>query len=175
MTSLPQPEPAAAATPGAGASDPLDGRIEQLAELDLERQRRLGIAEAIWGAHKSAEQIAAILERLGALGRPALVTRVDEGKAAAVRALVPSCRHHPDSRCLSQGPLPEPEGPAAVAILTGGTSDLTVAREAALALTCAGIASELMVDVGVAGLHRLLGRLEQLRRARVLKIGRAHV
>jgi NCAIR mutase (PurE)-related protein len=145
-----------------------DGCIEQLAELDLERQRRLGMAEAIWGAHKSVEQIAAILHRLAALDRPALVTRVEEAKATAVRALVPACRHHRESNCLTQGRLAEPAGPPSVAILTGGTSDLTVAQEAALALACAGVASDLVVDVGVAGLHRLLGRLEQLRRVRVL-------
>ncbi|MEI6830562.1 MAG: nickel pincer cofactor biosynthesis protein LarB [Synechococcaceae cyanobacterium ELA445] len=145
-----------------------DGRIEQLAELDLERQRRLGMAEAIWGAHKSAAQIAAILERLAALDRPALVTRVGEAKATAVQALVPACRHHLESNCLTLGPLAKPAGPPSVAILTGGTSDLTVAQEAALALTCAGVASDLVVDVGVAGLHRLLGRLEQLRPVRVL-------
>nr|WP_254939538.1 nickel pincer cofactor biosynthesis protein LarB [Cyanobium sp. Morenito 9A2] len=139
-----------------------------LAHLDLDRRRRLGLAEAIWGAHKSAEQIAAILERLQALGLPALVTRVDPEKAAAVLKLVPASRYHPDSRCLTQGPLEEPPGPVAVSILTGGTSDLEVAQEAALALRCSGVASRLLVDVGVAGLHRLLGRLEQLQGSRVL-------
>lgn len=168
MTSFPGPEPIPSDPPAVGPSDPLDGQIEHLAELDLERHRRLGMAEAIWGQHKSAEQIAAILGRLAALDRPALVTRVGEAKAAEVQALVPGSRHHPGSRCLTLGPLGEPRGPALVSILTGGTSDLAVAQEAALALTCAGVASELVVDVGVAGLHRLLGRLVQLRRSRVL-------
>ncbi len=153
---------------GRGALEGLDGTIEGLVQLDLDRRQRLGMAEAIWGAHKSAEQIAAILGRLEQLGQSALVTRVDPAKAAAVLELAPASRHHPQSRCLTQGPLEEPSGPPAVTILTGGTSDLVVAEEAALALTCSGVASTLLVDVGVAGLHRLLGRLEQLRRARVL-------
>lgn len=141
--------------------------------LDLGRRQRLGMVEAIWGEHKSAEQIARILQDTHAAGELALATRVDPDKAAAVAAAAGAgdlrLQHHPQARCLTAGPLPAIDAAAApVAVLSGGTSDLTVAAEAQLALACHGIAAELVLDVGVAGLHRLLDRLEALRRAPVL-------
>ena len=144
--------------------------------LDLGRRQRLGMVEAIWGEHKSAEQIARILEELDGAGELALVTRVSPEKAEAVAALLGPERgeawllqHHPQARCLSAGLLPSPESRLGrVAVLSGGTSDLPVAAEAQLALACHGIATELVLDVGVAGLHRLLERLEDLRHADVL-------
>ncbi|PZV03516.1 MAG: nickel pincer cofactor biosynthesis protein LarB [Cyanobium sp.] len=172
---------------------PLDpALIEGLAELDLNRRQRLGLAEAVWGEDKSAAQIAAILERLaavdserlaGAAAEIILVTRVSAEKAAAVlsslqrRRLPLALHHHPEARCLSLGALPGSEQPssepaatggAPVAILCGGSSDLVVAQEALLALRCHDIGADLVVDVGIAGLHRLLGKLERLSRARVL-------
>ncbi|MFM7733611.1 MAG: nickel pincer cofactor biosynthesis protein LarB [Cyanobium sp.] len=144
------------------------------------------MVEAIWGEHKSAGQIAAILLELHRAGELGLVTRVSDDKAQAVqRELVRlerelqqgqtaagppiTLQHHRNARCLVT-----PEPPAAdpalgrVAVLGGGSSDLPVAAEAQLALACHGVASELVLDVGVAGLHRLLDQLEQLRRAEVL-------
>ena len=157
------------------ASPPEDAR------LDLGRRQRLGMVEAIWGEHKSPEQIAAILRRFAAAGELALVTRVSPAKVQAIRealdaleALEPGqeplvLQHHPFAACLT---CPVPPGPdprrGSVLVLSGGSSDLTVATEASLALQCHGVASDLLLDVGVAGLHRLLERLEQLRQARVL-------
>ena len=142
--------------------------------LDLGRRQRLGMVEAIWGEHKSVAQIARILEELNAAGELALATRITPEKAKAVAALLePSgelqLRHHPEARCLTAGCLPSADpGRGRVAVLGAGTSDLPVAAEAQLALACHGIATELVLDVGVAGLHRLLGRLEDLRSATVL-------
>jgi len=144
--------------------------------LDLDRRSRLGMVEAIWGEHKSAGQIAAALEGLHQAGQVGLVTRVVAAKAEAVlmgleaRGHDPmTWRYHPDGRCLCSTSLPQadPER-AAVAIVAGGSSDLGVASEANLALACHGIASELVLDVGVAGLHRLLGQLDRLKRAPLL-------
>ena len=147
--------------------------------LDLDRRRRLGMVEAIWGEHKSAEQIAAILMRLQASGELALATRVDAAKAAAVQtllaakpdgaALLAQLRFHQEARCLSLGsPASLRPELGEVIVLSGGTSDLPVASEAQLALHWHGIRCRLLLDVGVAGLHRLLDQLEQLRQARVL-------
>jgi NCAIR mutase (PurE)-related protein len=138
------------------------------------------MVEAIWGEHKSVGQITAILRELHRAGELGLVTRVSDEKAAAVQqelALLEKAaagppmqlQHHREARCLVT-----PQPPAAdptlgrVAVLGGGSSDLPVAAEASLALACHGVASELVLDVGVAGLHRLLEQLDQLRRARVL-------
>ena len=153
--------------------------MSEQARLDLQRRQRLGMVEAIWGEHKTAAQIAPILVRLQASGEPALATRVDEAKAAAVAELLaadpatapllPQLQHHPEARGLSLGdPLPPRPELGQVVVLSGGTSDLPVAAEAQLALHWHGIASELLLDVGVAGLHRLLNQLERLRPAKVL-------
>jgi NCAIR mutase (PurE)-related protein len=144
----------------------------QEARLDLGRRQRLGMVEAIWGEHKTAEQLAAILRQLGERGELALATRVDAAKAAAVRQLLgpqDALVHHATARCLTLGP-PAPAQPelGEVLVLSGGTSDRPVASEAQLALQWHGIRCELVLDVGVAGLQRLLNQLERLQRARVL-------
>ena len=144
--------------------------------LDLDRRRRLGMVEAIWGEHKSAEQIALVLEQLQAASELGLVTRVDPAKAEAVAALLSNgpqagqaLVHHRQARCLTRGPLPNADPQRGrVVVLGGGSSDLAVAAEAQLALQCHGIACELVLDVGVAGLQRLLDQLDHLRSARVL-------
>jgi len=141
----------------------------QDARLDLNRRRRLGMVEAVWGEHKTADQIIAILQRFAEAGELGLVTRVDAEKAAAVQQRLPAVQVHPEARCLSLGQLPAPpDGPAAVAVLSGGSSDRSVVCEVALALQLHGIGVDLVMDVGVAGLHRLLDQLPRLETARVL-------
>ena len=141
----------------------------QDARLDLNRRSRLGMVEAIWGEHKTADQIIAILESFSAAGELGLVTRVDGDKAEAVSRRLPAVQVHSEARCLSLGDLPQaPQGPSAVAVVSGGSSDRTVVSEAALALKLHGIGVDLVMDVGVAGLHRLLAQLPRLETARVL-------
>lgn len=154
------------------APDPLASSVR----LDLDRRRRLGMVEAIWGEHKSAEQIALVLGQLQAASELGLVTRVDPAKAGAVAALVAggsapplALVHHHQARCLTSGALPAADpGRGRVVVLGGGSSDLSVASEAQLALRCHGITCDLVLDVGVAGLQRLLDQLESLQDARVL-------
>jgi NCAIR mutase (PurE)-related protein len=141
------------------------------ARLDLQRRERIGMVEAIWGEHKTAEQIAAILLRLHSAGELALATRVDAAKAQAVADLLQAdhLQFHPEARCLSLGePAPWREELGEVVVLSGGTSDLPVASEAQLALRWHGVRCSCLLDVGVAGLHRLLSQLERLEPARVL-------
>jgi NCAIR mutase (PurE)-related protein len=137
--------------------------------LDLQRPERLGMVEAVWGEHKTAGQIVAIAQAFAAADRLTLVTRVDPAKAAEVQARLPAVVIHDQARCLTLGSLPPPsEGPPPVALLSGGSSDRTVVAEAELALACHGIRCERLLDVGVAGLHRLLEVLPGLRQRRVL-------
>ena len=137
--------------------------------LDLQRRRRLGMVEAIWGEHKTADQIIAILKRFEDAGELGLVTRVDATKADFISAALPQVRIHPNARCLTMGALPTPKGGAPeVAVISGGSSDRTVVAEATLALQCHGISVDTVMDVGVAGLHRLLDQLPRLQTARVL-------
>jgi NCAIR mutase (PurE)-related protein len=144
--------------------------------LDLGRRRRLGMVEAIWGEHKDAAQIGAILLQLQRAEELALVTRVDPAKAEAVLELLaqsaanPAAWHyHPEARILCSTTLPPADAAlGTVAIVAGGSSDRAVAREIELCLACHGVASQLVLDVGVAGLQRLLDALEGLRQAPLL-------
>ena len=145
-------------------------------DLDLDRRRRLGLVEAVWGEHKSPSQIASIIKAMRAAGELVLVTRVSEEQVAAVMTLLgpeghglEEVWHHQEARCLTSPALPVADpGLGAVAILGAGSSDLAVASEAHLALACHGVTSDLVLDVGVAGLHRLLTRLDGLKRYEVL-------
>ena len=142
---------------------------DQDARLDLSRRQRLGMVEAVWGEHKTVQQIVGVLQGFRSVGELGLVTRVQPEKAEAVRRELPEVVVHPYARCLTLGPLPAaPSGPASVAILSGGSSDRTVVEETALALRCHGVGVQLVMDVGVAGLHRLLEQLPKLEGARVL-------
>ena len=142
---------------------------EPQARLDLQRRDRLGMVEAIWGEHKSTEQIIEILKSLQVAGELALVTRIGQNKAAELKKTFTTAEFHADARCLTLGaPLKASPSLGEVGVLSGGTSDLVVAAEAELALRCHGIRSELLLDVGVAGLHRLLNNLERIKRAKVL-------
>ena len=139
--------------------------------LDWQRSDRLGISEAIWGLHKTVDQIVAILEAFAARDQPALVTRVDETKAKAVleRCNTQLVHFEARARCLTSG-TPPPLRPELgnVTVLSGGTSDLPIAAEAQLALHWHGIDADLLLDVGVAGLHRLLDQLPKLQQSSVL-------
>ena len=136
------------------------GHEDRSLNLDTDRRRRLGMVEAVWGEDKTVGQILAAAHRLTAAGETLLVTRVDETKAKALRQQLPALCYHPQARCITMGALPAPW--QRLALLTGGSSDLPVAAEASLALACHGVAAELIPDVGVAGLHRLMARLDRL-------------
>ncbi|KKZ11650.1 MAG: circadian phase modifier CpmA [Candidatus Synechococcus spongiarum SP3] len=143
-----------------------DGSLDL--NLDLDRRRRLGMVEAVWGADKTVDQIVAAARRLGAAGETLLVTRVDETKAKAVCRQLPTLRYHPQARCITMGGAMTDAPWQRLALLTGGSSDLPVAAEASVALACHGVEAELIADVGVAGLHRLMARLDHLARFPIL-------
>ncbi len=139
------------------------------ANLDLHRAARTGDPEVVYGEGKSAGQIATALMRLREAGQAGLVTRVDAAKAAEVRARVPEVVDYSVARILSlpvPGKIVEPIGH--IGVVCAGTSDLPVAEEAAVTAEVLGHRVTRVVDVGVAGLHRLLRRVETLREARVL-------
>ena len=132
--------------------------------LDLERRARIGLSEAIFCAGKTPQQIAAALGHAHDAGTSMLLTRLD---AAGFDALTAkwrqAIRYDPISRTGIYGTWTQPTGPARTAVVTAGTSDLPVAREAARTLAYHGHASEEFADVGVAGLWRILDRAEALR------------
>ncbi len=132
--------------------------------LDEARPERLGFGEAVYCAGKSAEQIAAILDHARA---PLLLTLLDESKFALLPRRA-ELDYDPVSRTAYFGAPTPVTAPARVAVVTAGTSDVPVAREAARTLRFSGHDSTLVVDVGVAGLWRLLRRIDELRAMPVL-------
>jgi hypothetical protein len=136
--------------------------------IDHHRELRTGVPEIVYGGGKTPEQIAAALRELARAQGAALATRVDAAKAAAVRALVPEAELHELARVVTLG-APAGRPPAApIAIVCAGTSDLPVAEEAALVAEFLGAPTVRISDVGVAGLHRLLARLHEIRGAGVV-------
>ena len=135
--------------------------------VDHHRELRTGVPELVYGAGKTPEQIAAALRELGR-GGGALATRVDAEKAARVRALVPEATVHELARVVALGAPPARPAAAPIAVVCAGTSDLPVAEEAALVAEFLGAPVARITDVGVAGLHRLLARLDDIRRAEVV-------
>lgn len=134
----------------------------QAVVIDHHRELRTGIPEIVYGASKTPEQIAIALRELAKDGC-ALATRVDADKAAAVRALVPAATYHAVSRTLLLGEVPRRPPCGTIAVVAAGTSDLPVAEEAAVVAEFLGAPVKRITDVGVAGLHRLLARVEEIR------------
>ncbi len=143
--------------------------IDKEVLLDLERLSRLGMVEAIWGENKSCEQIAEILRRLEAASQLALVTRLSQEKAEKLLRTFQKAEYHSEASCLTLGPsIVIDESLGEVLVVTAGTSDLNVAAEALVSLRCHGVQADIVMDIGVAGLHRLLKRLDRLRAAKAL-------
>jgi NCAIR mutase (PurE)-related protein len=137
------------------------------AKLDLHRELRNGQPEAVYAEGKRTADLKAIVERmLRAHGR-VLLTRVSQEAAAALLAEYPDSQYHERARILACGGPPTPR-PGRIAVLAAGTSDLGVAEEAAVCASWFGHEVERCYDVGVAGLHRLLGNLEAIRKADVV-------
>mgnify|MGYP002519105028 CR=1 FL=1 len=142
------------------------------ASLDMERGRRQGVGEVVYGEGKTAGQIASISDALIDNGQDrVLITRLDAEKAGLVRAQLSHAgqfEYRPDARIGILGGLPEPDGDGTVLVASAGTSDLGVAEEAALTAEFLGNRVVRVVDVGVAGIHRLFAHAAELRAARVV-------
>ena len=139
------------------------------ARLDHHRALRNGFPEVILGEGKSPEQLIAIAERMAAAGSRVLVTRLGPEGGERLLAALPGFEYHPTPRlALRRAGSAPPTGRGTVLVVSAGTADLPVAEEAALSAELMGNRVERVYDVGVAGLHRLLERREQLWAAAVL-------
>ncbi|MDW7656791.1 MAG: nickel pincer cofactor biosynthesis protein LarB [Bacillota bacterium] len=138
------------------------------AKLDHHRAMRQGVAEVIYGASKTAEQIIDIISAiLRQEQRTILITRLAEETAGLVGKIHP-LSYDRTGRVGIIGAKPVPDGIGRIVIATGGTSDLPVAEEAALTAEVLGNDVVRLYDVGVAGLHRLLKYLDDIMQARVI-------
>jgi NCAIR mutase (PurE)-related protein len=136
-------------------------------KVDHHRQLRNGFPEVVYGAGKTPEQITAIFTALRRRGN-VLVTRASQEAADAVLESCPTAIFNEVARTITFEGCALPKRTGTVAIVTAGTSDLPVAEEARVTSTIFGNPTELYTDVGVAGIHRLFDRLDDLRRASVL-------
>ena len=138
------------------------------AKVDLHRAVRQGAAEVIYGAGKTPAQIAGIAARMRERGvEPILITRLSPEAAAEVEKTV-LLDYRAEAKLGIIGKIPEPVGPGAVVIATGGTSDIPVAEEAAVTAEVHGSRVVRLYDVGVSGLHRLLAHADELMAARAV-------
>lgn len=138
------------------------------ARVDLHRKARQGAAEVIYGAGKTAEQIAGIAKAMIREGQePILITRMDPEKAKAVSGEI-EMDYHPAAQAGVVGKMPKPNGIGKVLVLTAGTSDIPVAEEAALTAEIYGNEVVRIFDAGVSGLHRLLSNLDEIFQASVI-------
>ena len=141
-----------------------------VADLDFDRAHRRGYPEAVYCEFKTPEQLrqiaAALLERQART----LFTRASAEQAAAVLEVLPDAGHDPEARLLWWPAQPPEQSGGLVVVAAAGTSDLPVAREAQRTAAMLGRRTELIMDVGVAGLHRILRHLELLRTASAIVV-----
>jgi len=139
------------------------------ATIDHHRALRQGYPEVVYGEGKTPEQICAIAARIASRGEGVLITRLASEAADRLRATIPAIEFNELGRTafLPAAEAP-PRGTGTVAIVTAGTSDLPVAEEAAATLAALGDCVTRITDVGVAGIHRVLGRRDELLSASVV-------
>ena len=140
------------------------------ARVDHHRQIRCGLPEVIYCPGKTAEQIISIFSALAVKGNNVLATRAEENifDALAKTGKFPKARYEKLARAIILEQKEMSRLKRAIPIITAGTSDLPVASEAKVTAEIMGQPAEIICDVGVAGLHRLLGQVEKLREANVI-------
>jgi len=137
--------------------------------FDFQRRERLGLIEAIWGQDKSIDQLKRLTENVLDKNEVVFITRINSEKATDLLNLYDYARFYEEANCLVIGEnINKVNTNKKVAIISGGTSDLAVTLEAKLALEIYGVNSQAFVDVGVAGIHRLMSKLEEINKYDVL-------
>jgi pyridinium-3,5-biscarboxylic acid mononucleotide synthase len=140
------------------------------AQVDTHRALRKGFPEVIFGAGKTPDQVVKIAAKLFAREHRVLITRVAPEPARQLRRQFKHAVYHELARCVIIENKPLPKRPGTIAVICAGTSDLPVAEEAAVTAEVMGNRVERITDVGVAGVHRLFGRLESIQRSNVIVV-----
>ena len=150
-------------------------RTEPLANLayatiDLQRKNRQGVAEVIYGAGKTSEQIIGIAKKMREHSDDGiLITRLSKDSAGEIKgAFSDAFTYYEEARIGIVGENKKPDGIGKIVVVTGGTSDIPVAEEAAITAEFLGNEVERIYDVGVAGIHRLLSKMDSLMSASVV-------
>jgi pyridinium-3,5-biscarboxylic acid mononucleotide synthase len=138
------------------------------AKVDHHRALRTGMPEVIFAESKTPAQVAAIFEHMTKAGGNVLATRASRAVFESVRAKEPRAEFHEAARAITLTQTAPEAGKGTVGVVCAGTSDLPIAEEAAVTARLMGNTVELVADVGVAGIHRLLAQQQTLQSARVL-------
>jgi len=141
----------------------------EYAHIDHHRSLRKGFPEVIFGEGKTAEQIIGIMDKMRIQENIVLVTRTDKEKAARVTSRFQDAVYHPDARMIvwRTSEIPK-QGKGIILVVSAGTSDIPVAKEAALTAEAMGNEVHSIYDVGVSGIHRLLDHKPVLDQAAVV-------
>jgi len=138
------------------------------AKIDHHREIRRGFPEIIYGQGKTEEHILQIAREILKKGSNLLITRVDKSVFLKLQHDFPSVQFNLAARAVFFKHQAPPEGKGRIIIITAGTSDIPVAEEASVTCSLLGNEVERIFDIGVAGLHRILGEYEKIRKARVI-------
>ncbi|AEJ62175.1 1-(5-phosphoribosyl)-5-amino-4-imidazole- carboxylate (AIR) carboxylase [Spirochaeta thermophila DSM 6578] len=138
--------------------------------LDMARPVRTGRGEVVFAEGKKTEHLLEIVEVFLSRGENLLVSRVREDQLGPLLERFPRLVYHAEARCCTHVASPPPPCAHRVGVVTGGTSDVPVAEEAAITCEFYGVGVERVYDVGVAGINRLLARLEEMRSLRALVV-----
>jgi NCAIR mutase (PurE)-related protein len=136
--------------------------------LDLDREERLGFPEAVYGERKDVDSLLKIIDTLKEKNIPVLITRLQDKKFEHIVNVHHDAFYDASSGFCYVGEMPEPTGPEQIGILSAGTTDSPVVNEAYYTLKCHNMHAGRIQDIGVAGLHRLLSRLEDIKKFTVL-------
>jgi len=138
------------------------------AKLDLHREERKGFAEVIYSPGKTREQLGKIAKSITRLKQDLLLTKLEKGDFAYLKRRLPALKYNPLAKLGYLRLKPKKIPPGFVAVVSAGTGDLPVAEEAAVTLEIMGNRVKKIYDVGVAGVHRLLHCIDDLRKAKVI-------
>ncbi|HEY9165181.1 MAG TPA: nickel pincer cofactor biosynthesis protein LarB [Candidatus Kryptonia bacterium] len=147
---------------------PLETEDLGYATVDHSRGLRLGLGEVIYGEGKGVDQIEGIAGKLSLSGEPILITRLSDDKLKVLKKKFPGGRVNSLARTYTINPIPSKDKPADepyVCIVTAGTSDIPVAEEAADVCAAMGVAFTRLYDVGVAGIHRVMNKVDIMQKA----------
>ncbi|MCQ9201464.1 MAG: nickel pincer cofactor biosynthesis protein LarB [Prochlorococcus marinus XMU1425] len=137
--------------------------------FDFQRRERIGLIEAIWGADKSIDQLKRVSDEVLEKKEVVFITRIDKEKAKNLMDIYEDAKFYEEANCLIIGQnFNKYSTNKKVAIISGGSSDLAVTLEAKLSLEIYGVRCQSFIDVGVAGLHRLLSQLDEINKYDVL-------
>ena len=137
------------------------------AQLDTHRALRTGYPEVIFGQGKTPVQVREIIRYMDTLNHNILATRVTEEMFRAVQEICPAAVYHPAARAITVRKTEMKSPDTFIAVIAAGTSDLPVVEEAAVTAEIFGNRVERIIDVGVAGIHRLYDKIALIRDARV--------